>query len=325
MAKIVFNNKNYNIDESALAPAMATLEAHLRSMAGGADPEPDVNGVAGLYQTGAIALYEEQGADAIEGMMIKSWEDLVANGTVHVEDGVVYSNFDNNTWANASSAVLVGDLILPNDGSITKLGDYHYWFDENNVYSDEGRIAFGNCTKLTGIIIPDSVISTGEYALMQCYRITYVNIPDNVTSIGAYTFSDCSGLTNITIPNNVTSIGDNAFNNCSGLTNITIPSSVTDIGSNVFMSCSNLTNIVISNSITSIEMGMFYNCSSLTNITIPDSITSIGSGAFKGCTNLTDITFEGTIEQWNAITFENNWNLNVPATYVQCSDGQVAL
>jgi hypothetical protein len=40
---------------------------------------------------------------------------------------------------------------------------------------------------------------------------------------------------------------------------------------------------------------------------------------------LAEINFVGTTEQWGAITLGNRWNNYVPATYVQCSDGQVAL
>jgi hypothetical protein len=40
---------------------------------------------------------------------------------------------------------------------------------------------------------------------------------------------------------------------------------------------------------------------------------------------LTNIVYEGTIAQWNAIEFTPNWNTNVPATSVTCSDGVVPL
>jgi hypothetical protein len=54
-------------------------------------------------------------------------------------------------------------------------------------------------------------------------------------------------------------------------------------------------------------------------------VTSIENWAFSGCSGLTSITFDGTIEQWNNINKGDGWNKNVPATYVQCTDGQVTL
>jgi hypothetical protein len=63
----------------------------------------------------------------------------------------------------------------------------------------------------------------------------------------------------------------------------------------------------------------------LTSITIPNSVTSIGDSVFYQSTNLASIIYDGTTEQWNAITKGDNWNYAVSATYVQCTDGQVAL
>ena len=63
----------------------------------------------------------------------------------------------------------------------------------------------------------------------------------------------------------------------------------------------------------------------MTSIVIPESVITIDSCAFEGCTGLTSITFEGTVEQWNAISKDNNWNFNLPATEVICSDGVVSL
>lgn len=72
-------------------------------------------------------------------------------------------------------------------------------------------------------------------------------------------------------------------------------------------------------------MDVFAGCSNLTSITIPSSVTTIDDRAFSSCSTLNSITFEGTIQQWNAISKGRSWNYNVPATYVQCSDGQVTL
>ena len=45
-------------------------------------------------------------------------------------------------------------------------------------------------------------------------KITEYIVPNDVISIGNFAFSGCSGLTSITIPNSITSIGDFAFERC---------------------------------------------------------------------------------------------------------------
>ena len=82
-----------------------------------------------------------------------------------------------------------------------------------------GEFAFGGCSGLVSVTIPDGVTSIGEFAFYDCSRLTSVTIPDSVTSIGASAFYDCSRLTSITIPDSVTSIGDGAFFGCGGMNN----------------------------------------------------------------------------------------------------------
>ena len=80
--------------------------------------------------------------------------------------------------------------------------------------------AFGYCSSLTSVTIPDSVTSIGEYAFYECSSLTSVTIPDSVTSIGGWAFDFCSSLTSVTIPDSVTSIGYMAFYSCSSLTSV---------------------------------------------------------------------------------------------------------
>ena len=58
---------------------------------------------------------------------------------------------------------------------------------------------------------------------------------------------------------------------------------------------------------------------------IPGGVKTIGPSAFFDCIYLETITFKGTIAQWNNITKGSDWNSNVPATKVICTDGEVAL
>lgn len=78
------------------------------------------------------------------------------------------------------------------------------------------------------------VTSIGAGAFGFCSGLTSITIPNSVTSIGRSVFSGCSGLTSITIPNSVTSIGVEAFSGCDALKSIRIPKSVTYIGEDAF-------------------------------------------------------------------------------------------
>jgi len=168
-----------------------------------------------------------------------------------------------------------------------------------------GNFAFGGCTGLTSVTIPNSVTSIGEDAFNGCTGLTSITIPNSVTSIGNFAFGGCSGLTSVTIGNSVTSIGNNAFYGCSGLTSVTIPNSVTSIGNSAFEGCSGLTSITIPNSVTSIGDGAFHDCKGLTSITIPNSVTSIGYSAFENCSGLTSITIPNSVTSIGNYAFYN--------------------
>ena len=74
-----------------------------------------------------------------------------------------------------------------------------------------GDSAFGDCTSLQSINIPDSVTSIGNSAFAYCKSLKSINIPDSVTSIGNSAFWGCESLQSINIPDSVTSIGNIAF------------------------------------------------------------------------------------------------------------------
>ena len=191
-------------------------------------------------------------------------------------------------------------------------GDLYYYITSSSApYTVE---VIGAVSSITSAIIPEtvtyngttySVTSIGYYAFGGCSSLTSVTIPNSVTSIGVEAFYYCSSLTSITIPNSVTSIGNSAFYECDGLTSVTIPNSVTSIGEWAFQGCSSLTSpvynshcfaympttfegaYVIPEGIKQIAGYAFFECSSLTSVTIPSSVTSIGRSAFYGCSSLT--------------------------------------
>ena len=142
--------------------------------------------------------------------------------TTPCETNVFVANIVSNTYDAVKEC-----WIIKFDGDVTMIGDD----------------AFRNCSSLTSVTIPDSVITIGNYAFCYCRSLTSVTIPDSVTTIGNYAFYDCNKLTSVTIGDSVTTIGYNAFQYCSSLTSVTIPDSVTTIGEAAFNWCESLTSV----------------------------------------------------------------------------------
>ena len=67
----------------------------------------------------------------------------------------------------------------------------------------------------------EEITSIGNSAFGGCTALETIEIPNTITSIGNYAFQGCTSLSGkITIPENVESIGNNAFENCNNITEI---------------------------------------------------------------------------------------------------------
>lgn len=160
----------------------------------------------------------------------------------------VYSGGGNCLIEKESKTLITGfaTSVIPTDGSVTSIADY----------------AFGYCTTLTNIVIPDSVTRIGSDAFSYCEKLESVTFGKGLTAIGEDAFYQCDSLKSIVLPDGLTTIEDWAFNGCDSLTSVVIPDSVTTIGRRAFARNKNLTDITFNGTLAqweAIEKGTNWN------------------------------------------------------------------
>ena len=256
--------------------------------------------------------------------------------SITIPEGVITIDSAFDACSNLTS------ITIPD--SVTSLGNSPFygcpnltgiWVGEGNaVYSsDEKGVLFNKdktelikmpCGFKGAYTVPDSVKSFSD-AFLACRSLTSITIPDGVNTIADTQFASCESLVSVIIPDSVEYIGSFAFYSCRKLESITIPKSVKILSSSAFAHCYGLKSVTIPDGVKSIHDRVFESCTGLKSITIPDSVTEIYYYAFDNCKNLTSITYTGTKAQWQNIKLWYDWNTDVPATEVVCSDGTVSL
>ena len=344
---ISLNGTEYSIDESVLSEAKASLKSHLSSTMSGEGATINFEGVS--YSVDSTKLSSARN-DLIThlGTMSGNGPKITVNGVEYSMDSTKIS--ETLTKMHNAFNNLIGGLPQFTHGQTIEEGGLIYQYVSMTTL-EEWREGLKQMLEAeTGMSWEDLLAAEGldEETAWEMLGATEENfVPqepawnviqysdDTVTdiqvkgeiegipvSINEGVFSDCGSIVSVVIGDGVTSIGDGAFEKCASLHNITIPDSVTSIGEYAFHECV-LASVTIGNGVTSIGSFAFMQCGGLTDIVIPASVTHIGNYAFAYNRLLTSIIFEGTVDQWSAIGGTPFYG--IPATYVQCSDGQVAI
>ena len=159
---------------------------------------------------------------------------MMGSGSSVDWESIARGMVDNTTVFNAD-VLLVG---------ATKIS-YYLFYGRNGLQSVE---------------IPDTVTAINDGAFSYCTGLTSVVIPNSVITVGQFVFYGCSNLTSITIGTSVTSISASAFQDCSKVTSLVFPNSVTDIGNQCCRGMDNLETVDIGTGITTIQNMAFYRC-----------------------------------------------------------------
>lgn len=149
--------------------------------------------------------------------------------------------------------------------------------------------AFYGCSRLTSIILPESLTKIGTGAFRSCTLLKSVNIPEGITEISDKMFYGCGSLQSVNIPEDVVSIGTSAFYNCKRLVLSTLPSSLKTIGDNAFERCAGIMELVVPEGVQTMGDFALMGCSNMQKVSLPASLNHMGIGVFRLCLSLETI------------------------------------
>ena len=162
-----------------------------------------------------------------------------------------------------------------------------------------GAFAFGFCTELESVTIPNSVTTIVKNSFINCFKLERIKIPSSVKTIETGAFSGCINMSSMVVEagntiydsrNNCNAIINTSSNTLiAGCKNTTIPNTVEEIGDYSFDGCVNLQNVDIPKSVKVLGESCFESCISLLSISIPNNVSTIKKNAFKSCNALSSI------------------------------------
>lgn len=232
----------------------------------------------------------------------------IIGGTQSVQ--VVNPNWDSHT---APSGLLVIPATVT-DGS----NNYNVTAIDNN--------AFSGCSALTGVVIPEGVVSIGRMAFAACTALDSISLPSTLTAIGSMAFTGTAFFSNNSHINDQGLLIADAYiigsrRSISGT--VTVPAEVQGLGDMAFYSCDNINRIILPEGLRFIGQNAFQDCQSLdTAEMLGTTPPALASNAFSNIPDLAVLvpcpsaeTYR-TTEGWSSLTIVEHCPMGIAASEI---------
>lgn len=284
--------------------------------------------------------YTKEGSETIDGV---TWQYCVSNNEARIIDSLTLGSYSHaerhgNIHGNTTESTTYGNnlrLSRPtspwySDSGSSRwcsicnetISSYYYYYRSAISSSTTGAVvvpselggypvvavdyyAFGYCTGLTQVTIPEGVREIGPGAFYHCTELMAVNLPESLTKIDTCAFDNCTKLAKVGIPSTVKTIGDYAFRGCSAMTDVTISPGVETIDSYAFYGCSVLERLTVPSSVRTIKDHAFQSCSGMGSVVLPEGVETIANEAFRSCLKLSSVTIPSTVTNLGSSCFND--------------------
>lgn len=174
-----------------------------------------------------------------------------------------------------------------------------------NINYHIGDYLFYENEYIKKVIVPETVISIGEFSFARCNLLSEVFISDSVRSIKNNAFGDSPVLKKVTLPKELDYVGNSIFLACMELNELIMANKMPIVSENMF-SFTKITSIVLPDNVTEIDRWAFRDCTKLKTLELYNNVVLIEKAAFEGCSSLNSIIFHGTQSEWNSISIDND-------------------
>lgn len=275
---------------------------------------PDKN----YYSIDGVLFYDNPNN---EGKEIKSFP-MARTGVYWIPEGIEVLPINvfrsaSITELHVASTVVKIDMNAFSSHTIKKIVFENGAVGDEVHYLDIDANAFGYCSELISVVLPQRLRSFDSACLVNCYSLAaidmvgegeYYSAVDGVLmSADKSTIIYCpKAKPSYTIPSSVSVIGKGAFTGTK-FTSMVIPANVTKIEENAFFECVFLTSLEfkgtnVADGALEIQTNAFGGCTGLTSITLPANLTVLAENAFANCSVLQSVT----VNCGNQVQFANN-------------------